>query len=336
MRTLVVSDLHLGARLGRDVLRDRSALAALLDALDGVDRLVLLGDTVELLEGRPREAMAVAEPVLRAVGGALRRDREVVVVPGNHDRELIHRWLDAHAGELGLETPVPAFASRELAAVVEWLAPARVQVRYPGLWLGDGVWATHGHYLDRHLLPASAFGVARGRLGRRPRELRTPADYESGPHLTGLEGFLTGHLPRALSVLFDDLAGALRAGAMTPSPHVVHGRLVRGLAPYAARALGVQMRRAAIPALAEVVAHLDAGAHTVIFGHVHRLGPRAGDDPAEWTAANGGPRILNTGCWVHEPLLLARAQPPHPYWPGGAVVVDGGEPRAVSLLEDRA
>lgn len=327
MRTLVVSDLHLGARLGRDVLRDLPAQAALHAALDGVERLVLLGDTVELLEGRPRSAMAVAEPVLRALGRALGPDREAVVVPGNHDRELIHRWLDAHAGELGVDTVVPAGASRELAAVVDWLAPARVEVRYPGVWLADGVWATHGHYLDRHLLPESAFGIARGLLGRRPRDLARPADYEKGPHLTGLEGFLTGHLPRALSALLDDLAGGLRAGAMTRSP-------LRGLAPVAARALGVQMRRAAIPALAQVVAHLNAEAHTVVFGHVHRLGPREADDPAEWAGAAGTPRIFNTGCWVHEPLLLARARPPHPYWPGGAVVVDGGEPRAVSLLED--
>ena len=96
------------------------------------------------------------------------------------------------------------------------------------------------------------------------------------------------------------------------------------------------MRRAAIPALAQVVAHLNADADAVVFGHVHRLGPRAADDPAEWAGPEGAPRIYNTGCWVHEPLLLARARPPHPYWPGGAVLVDGGEPRALSLLEDQA
>ena len=110
--------------------------------------------------------------------------------------------------------------------------------------------------------------------------------------------------------------------------------LMRRVAPVAAGALGAQMRRAAIPALAQVVANLGVNAHTVVFGHVHRLGPRDGDDPAEWSGAGGGPRILNTGCWVHEPLLLSGAAPPHPYWPGGAVVSgDGGAPRAVSLLD---
>jgi metallophosphoesterase superfamily enzyme len=60
VRTLVVSDFHLGARLQRDVLRSRAVLETLLDALEDVDRLVLLGDVLELLEGRPREAARAA------------------------------------------------------------------------------------------------------------------------------------------------------------------------------------------------------------------------------------------------------------------------------------
>ena len=322
MPTLVVSDLHLGARLGRDVLREPAALAALVAALADVDRLVLLGDTVELLEGRPREAMAVAEPVLRALGAALGPEREVVVVPGNHDRALIRAWLDRQAARLAPETEVPSTASAELAAVVAWLAPARVSITYPGLWLAEGVWATHGHYLDRHLLPQSAYGIARGRLGRGPRESRTPHDYEKGPHLTGLEGLLTGHLPRLLSAVAEEVISAARVLSMG------------ALAPFASRILGRQMLRAAIPAFAAVTASLRPEAHTAVFGHVHRLGPLPGDDPADW---DGPPRILNTGSWVHDPVLLARAGASHPYWPGGAVLVgDDGHPQAVSLLRDVA
>jgi hypothetical protein len=34
-------------------------------------------------------------------------------------------------------------------------------------------------------------------------------------------------------------------------------------------------------------------------------------------------------------MLLDGVGPPHPYWPGGAVLVeDGAEPRALSLLDD--
>ena len=70
MRTLVVSDLHLGARTGVDVLRGRAARAALLERLARVDRLVLLGDTLELRHGPVREALAVAAPVLGEIGAA--------------------------------------------------------------------------------------------------------------------------------------------------------------------------------------------------------------------------------------------------------------------------
>ena len=66
VRTLIISDLHLGNRLGHDVLTRPAPLAALLEAaVDGVDRLVLLGDTMELMHGRPETSMRRGEPVLR-------------------------------------------------------------------------------------------------------------------------------------------------------------------------------------------------------------------------------------------------------------------------------
>jgi UDP-2,3-diacylglucosamine pyrophosphatase LpxH len=71
VRTLVVSDFHLGARLRHDVLLLTEPRERLLAAVDQVDRLILLGDVVELLEGRAQHAMAAAEPVLRALGGRL-------------------------------------------------------------------------------------------------------------------------------------------------------------------------------------------------------------------------------------------------------------------------
>ena len=38
--------------------------------------------------------------------------------------------------------------------------------------------------------------------------------------------------------------------------------------------------------------------------------------------------------WVYEPALLHRAGPPHPYWPGGAILLeDDGDPRPVRLLD---
>ncbi len=90
-----------------------------------------------------------------------------------------------------------------------------------------------------------------------------------------------------------------------------------------------------MPALARVVHRLGIDADWVVFGHVHRLGPLPGDDPLSWQGPGGRPRILNTGSWLYEPLLVHRAAPPHPYWPGGAVLLEpDAEPRALGLLDD--
>jgi Calcineurin-like phosphoesterase len=333
LRTLVVSDLHLGARLQRDVLRSAAPLEALLAALDGADRLVLLGDVVELLEGRPLPALEVAEPVLRAVGAHLGSGREVIVVPGNHDADLVRPWLRTHGVPPAVDAEVPVDGTPLLELLGSWLEPARMRVHYPGAWLSDRVWATHGHYLDRHLLPESAFGIARGVLGRVPRDGAAPVDYElaGGLWLARLEALLTRWLPRPLAALFDDLAEVVRAATMPRAPQRL---LSRRMSPFTATLLGAQMRRASIPALARVVHRLGVDADWVIFGHVHRCGPLAGDDPAAWRGPGGRPRIANTGCWVYEPLLVHHATPPHPYWPGGAILLeDGAEPRAIGLLD---
>jgi Calcineurin-like phosphoesterase len=331
--TLVISDLHLGARLRRDVLRHREALDALLQAVDGIERLVLLGDVVELAEGRPRQAMEVAEPVLRALGRRLGSEREVIVVPGNHDAALVRPWVRANGASLSVDAPIPLDATPALARLASWLEPARVRVHYPGVWLSDRVWATHGHYLDRHLLPEAAYGIARGLLGRLPRDGATPADYEraGGPSATRLEALLTRWLPRRLAELTDDVAELMRAVTM---PKVPRGPLARRAAPVAGRVLGAQMRHASIPALARVAHRLGVDADWVVFGPVHRCGPLAGDDPRRWGGPGGVPRIANTGSWVYEPLLIHHVTPPHPYWPGGAILLgDGGAPQPIGLLD---
>ena len=333
MHTLVVSDLHLGDRLQRAVLRRPAALEALLDALEGVDRLVLLGDVVELLQARPDHALPAAEPILRAIGARLGPEAEVIVVPGNHDSDLIAPWLRANGVPPALSGGVPRDATPALADLVAWLGPGDVHVRYPGVWLDDHVWATHGHYLDRHLLPEAAFGIARGLLGRLPRDGARPVDYEraGGPSLTRLEARLTRWLPRPLAALVDDLAELLRAATMPLSKRSL---LTRRLSPFTVGVLGAQMRRASIPALGRVVHRLGVDADWVLFGHVHRVGPLAGDDPLDWVGPGGHPRIANSGSWVYEPLLVHHATPPHPYWPGGAIVLeDGSDPRPVGLLD---
>jgi Calcineurin-like phosphoesterase len=331
--TLVVSDLHLGSRLRHDVLTQPEPLHRLLEALGGIERLVLLGDVVELLEKRAERAMDIAEPILRLIGGTLGVDGEVIFVPGNHDRPLVARWIERVGTGLAPDSRVPLEATPELARVAACLAPARVRVHYPGVWLAPGVWATHGHYLDRHLLPEAAFGVTRGLLGRVPRPGAVPIDYElaGGPSLTRLEALAIKALPRPLAALAEDVAELIRASTMPLGPR----RLLRpGMARLTASVLGAQMRFASLPALSHVVGRLGLDAEWVLFGHVHRLGPLPDDVQTRWRGPQGRPRLLNTGSWVYEPLLVHNATAPHPYWPGGAVILeDGRAPRAVGLLD---
>jgi len=335
VRTLVVSDLHLGARLQHSVLTRPEPLSRLLDAVEQVQRLVLLGDTVELLEGRAQHAMGVAEPVLRALGRRLGPDREVLIVPGNHDAELVRGWIRMRGSDLAPETEVPPDATLALAHLIDCLGPAKVAVRYPGAWLSPTVWATHGHYLDRHLLPERAFGIARGLLGRLPRSGASPLDYEHArrPSLARVSRWL----PRPLAALLDDVAELARAATMPGIPRrAIHRRLLhRSFAPFTATVLGAQMHRASIPALARVVHRLGVDCEWALFGHVHRLGPLPGDDVTKWQGPGGRPHVVNSGSWLYEPLLIHHANPPHPYWPGGAVILDSdAEPRAIGLLDD--
>src|SRR5439155_26605348 len=37
------------------------------------------------------------------------------------------------------------------ARMARWLGDARLEMAYPGAWLRDDVYATHGHYMDCHL-----------------------------------------------------------------------------------------------------------------------------------------------------------------------------------------
>jgi len=335
VRTLVISDLHLGMRSGHDVLHRRAALDALLSVVREADRLVLLGDTVELYEAPRLRALRAARPVLEAIGAAAPAGG-IVLVPGNHDAALIRRWIRARRRErrpIGTAETVPGDGGPLLAFVVEALRPARVVVRYPGVWLAGGVWATHGHYVDRHLVTAVPRPLARGRLAPLPDRLLRPEDYERARRLPidPLRDAIHAVTPLELRVAY----GAVRRMGIGALPAICAMPGVAAFPAVAAWGLDREFRRAGLRAMAEVVCRLGIEADHVVFGHLHRLGPRGDDDLAAWRPEPGGPRLWNTGTWVREPGLLTGSEPPHPYWPGGAIwVEDGRPPRAVGLLDD--
>src|SRR4051794_33695794 len=154
MRTALVSDLHLGGLAGADVARREKPLAALVDAVSDADRLVLLGDVVELRERRLADALEVSRPVLEALGRAM-SGRAVVIVPGNHDHALAEPWLARlrlEGGELRAASEWPVEPEDgALGRISGWMPDVSLTVAYPGLRLREDVYATHGHYLDLHL-----------------------------------------------------------------------------------------------------------------------------------------------------------------------------------------
>lgn len=361
MRTLIVSDLHLGASSGVDVLRRPLPRAALLDALDGVQRLVLLGDVLELRHGPRRDALAAARPFFEEVGRAL-SGCEIVVVAGNHDHALVESWL-RRRGELptpvplGVEQRFPAYeASSMLATLAEWAGPARVSAAYPGLWLREDVYATHGHYLDCHLtvptLERLGIGMT-GRVLRRSEEsFSSVDDYEAvlgpvfawidavarqAPTGSTLNGQSTVRIWRALG---GDKGGGepgvpWRTRLLASAFPVAVAALNRaGLGSFRADISGPELRRAGLRAMGEVAARLQLRDAYLIFGHTHRRGPLPDDVQSEWVGPSGA-RLLNSGCWTYDSYFLSGRPGESPYWPGGAVLVeDDGPPRLLRLLDD--
>ena len=116
------------------------------------DRLVLLGDTLELRHGPARDALAAAAPVLARARRRARRGARSSWCPATTTTRCCEAGSSgAIPTPLGLE--IRASSGIRGSRSGRWsdaLAPASVRVAYPGVWLRDDVYAIHGHYGDRH------------------------------------------------------------------------------------------------------------------------------------------------------------------------------------------
>jgi hypothetical protein len=338
------------------VLRRSGAADALLAALDGVDRLVLLGDALELRNRPVAEVLAVSAPFFGALGDAL-GSRPLVIVPGNHDHALLARWLAGRDTPLALEQRItPKKASDLAAALAAQLGRgANVEFAYPGVWLREDVYATHGHYLDVHLTVPTFERLAIATSGRialggpqRWNDVHSVDDYEallapvyawaqaaaqSGRTAHGPGGGAAVNVWRTLRA---GRAGGLRTKALgTAFPLAVSALNAAGFGPLRREVSSEELRRAGLRAMSEVVERLRIRARHVVFGHTHRAGMIDGDIAAEWLTPNGV-QLHNTGSWVYSKAFLADGDPESPYWPGSAVLIDdGAPPRLLRLLSDR-
>lgn len=355
MRTAIVSDLHLGSGFGEDLLRDSEIRRLLLEEIATADRLVLLGDALELRELPLPRVLEAIRPFFEELGEAM-AGRRVVLVPGNHDHRLAEPLLEelALAGQpLGLEQRAPAATDTALR-IASWLGGAELEIAYPGIWLRDDVYATHGHYMDCHMtlprLECVAAATAMRAFGPLP-DPAGPADYERvlrpvyalafSLAQVGLARRATRPSERAWRAISSRnrapgrvRRAALRATVAAGIPasvwslnRLLHAGFGADLSPAA-------ISRSAIAAATELARRLGLRDCHVITGHTHRGGP--GEGEAEWELAGGG-RLHNTGSWVFASAFHHPGTPPGPYWPGTVTwVEDGAAPRRVRLLVERS
>jgi hypothetical protein len=316
--------------------------------LRGCDQVVLLGDTIELRDRPLRTALASAAPFLRELGEAV-GGGHVVLVPGNHDHRLAcealglardrrHRTANGLCEEIGDGTGGPLGQIRRLLGV-------QLTVAYPAWRPADGVWATHGHYLDVHsaaptLECAAAILVGLARR-RSPAGPLAPPDYEAVLSPSYDAFFALAQRPR-LHALAD--AGKLLVRAIERRSGMRGGAAFgeRARRPRPALRLGGGGRLSAAPGelgrpgllpLTRVLENLRVDADHVLFGHTHRTGPTPSDRQAQWRTP-GGTALWNTGSWIYEPAYVGRRGSSSPYWPGTLVTLDGsGTPRIHRLLD---
>jgi hypothetical protein len=351
VRTVIVSDLHLGSAFGEDLLRDADIRSVLFEEIGAADRLVLLGDVLELRELPLATVLERARPFFQELGETM-SGRQIVLVPGNHDHRLAEPLLErtALAGRpVGLEQR--SEASGEAAErIAGWLGHAQLEIAYPGIWLRDDVYAIHGHYMDCHMtLPRleciTAAAVMRA-LGPLP-DPTTPADYERvlrpayGLTYSLAQSGVAQRASRPSERAWRAISRRNRApgrarraalrlavGAGVPATIWSVNRLLRAnfdpdLSPAA-------ITHSGIAAATEMAMRLDVQASHVITGHTHRGGPGEGED--EWGLPGSG-RLHNTGSWVFASAFHHPGTPPSPYWPGTVTwIEDEGAPRRVRIL----
>ena len=355
MRTAIISDLHLGALVNADLARDPELCVTLLDELSGANRVVLLGDLLELRDRPAGEIVEQAAPFLELLGTAVGRDSEIVYVPGNHDHRLAESLLDRHSlgdpRQLGIEQRFEP--TTDIAAqLAELTRPARFNLAYPGIRLRDDVWATHGHYLDCHMtiptIECLSAATTMRVVGTIPVRAQVD-DYERA--IAPVYGFSWG---------FAQARGPQRIGGRARPTAAAWKRLSRGRGgsrnrfvgsvafPAVAAGIGRALQRrfdtdisvenisrAGLAAMREVLGRLEVDAEHVIFGHTHRPGPSEGDDAHSWRMPSGT-QLHSTGSWTYSPGLCGPTFEQSIFWPGTVTwLEDSGPPTRRELLRDR-
>jgi predicted phosphodiesterase len=359
MATAIVSDIHLGKAARSDLARRPEIRDRLLQTVARADRLVLLGDIVELRESPLADAMTAARPFFEALGDAF-AGKPVTIVPGNHDYQLAKPLLEARAADpdatpLGVAHTAPIPPESLLGRIAGWARPAEVELAYPGTWIRDDVYATHGHYMDWHgtvpTIEILAIAIAQrvARHSARDGTRMTPADYEAALAPVYELAYTLAQSSRAerqlagggrsartwhrLNGHSGGMRGRVEAAVGGAGMKAAVGALnAIGLGPLKPDVTATDLRRAGLSSMAAVIAATGIDAEHVVFGHTHRSGPWPRDSEG-WDLPGGG-RLTNSGSWIYEPAFLGEEPAVSPYLPGVvAWVEDDGAPRIERLLD---
>jgi hypothetical protein len=285
------------------MLRRPQVLAPLLDAVRDSDRLILLGDTLELRHGplgleaevdwRSGEALA---RVVQALAPARVRS----AYPGVWLREDVYaihgHYADRHHTVPIIERLGAGVMARVVAEPVE--GPRRAED------------------YETTLGPMYAWIEAVAQSG-------------------GVRGHGSGGLQiRAWQALQQPGGRRTLRGAGAAAGFWALVALLNRvkIGPFGTDVSGPELRRASLRASHEMLARLGVTAPHVIFGHTHRAGPALGDDRSEW--ARDGRSMINTGSWTYDRGFIGDALRGNPYRPGfAAIVEDHGPPELVNLLD---
>ena len=159
----------------------------------------------------------------------------MVLIPGNHDHRLAEPLIENLAlgggGRSSSSTMLPPRAASARTDLGLARRARLLDLAYPGIWLRDDVYATHGHYMDCHMslprLECIAAAVLMRAFGSVP-DPATPFDYE--------------RVLRPVYGLSARLAQSELAQRREPP---LRARLANDLGPRAARAAGPPRRSAA-------------------------------------------------------------------------------------------
>lgn len=180
----VISDTHFGD--GEDIMSRAEEVDGLVETMaerGAGQRLVLLGDILDLWKSTLHDCIRAGEYFFRRIS-LLEGMREIVLVPGNHDHEILmyhYRRQVADAlreGDLSPPPfePVKRYADPFLKGLLHPDSEASMRVEYPYHLFDSGgkkVVLAHGHHLDFF---ASSFGclktfwLSRRILGRRMKK----------------------------------------------------------------------------------------------------------------------------------------------------------------------